>query len=92
MTMNTKLIKNLLKKTAEEIIHLKGIFREPHQPRLSWKHRHELAYAKQRATILCSIQAHRRGKIHLRHFGTLEEQAAFIGDQWKTYELEEAAA
>jgi hypothetical protein len=54
---------------------------------------------KAQATLLCAIQAHRRGRLHLRrcvkshaHLGlprlealTLDDQARFIGERWAAY-------
>ena len=57
----------------------------------------ELRRLKARATLLCAIRAHGRGRLHMRvctrshaHLGlprlasfTLEQQARFIGDRWR---------
>jgi len=44
----------------------------------------ELFRLKARATRLCALRAHLRGRIHLRAM-TLEEQAAFVDDERQVY-------
>ncbi len=44
----------------------------------------ELHRLKQRATVLCALRAHIRGRIHLRSM-TLEEQAAYVDDERQVY-------
>jgi hypothetical protein len=80
-----------LKSTAHEIKLVKSIFRESGQPRLKWGHYGQLSSLKSAATILCSIQAHFRGRIHMKG-SSLEEQARFIEGCFEEYKLEEQAA
>ena len=49
----------------------------------------ELHRLKDRATRLCALRAHLRGRIHLRTM-TLEEQAAFVDDERQVYTLKAA--
>jgi hypothetical protein len=50
----------------------------------------ELHRLKDRATRLCALRAHLRGRIHLPSM-TLEEQAAFVDDERQVYARKEAA-
>jgi len=66
----------------------------------------DLRRAKARATLLCAIRAHGRGRLHMRtctrsHVPlglpqiermTLELQARFIGDRWSEFARSQAAA
>ena len=59
----------------------------------------DLRRSKARATLLCAIRAHARGRLHMQtctrshaHLGlpqivrfTLEQQACFIGDRWREF-------
>lgn len=46
--------------------------------------------ARDRATWLCTIQAHRRGKMHIQgRFTDLEAQKEWIGDTWMDFKKEE---
>lgn len=63
---------------ATEIRTLKAIFREPHQPRLTWRVRADLDAAKGRATQLCALAAHARGRLHLPSKMDAEAQLAFV--------------
>lgn len=83
----------------------KGLIRraDPQETRPLWS---QLRRLKREATLLCAIQAHRRGRLHLRrclrshaHLGlpqievfTFELQARLIGDAWRPYQLTEAGA
>ena len=49
----------------------------------------ELYRLKDRATRLCALRAHLRGRIHLRSM-SLEEQAAFVDDERQVYTLKAA--
>lgn len=76
---------------------------DPHETQPLWS---ALRRLKREATLLCAIQAHRRGRLHLRrclrshaHLGlpqvevfTFELQARLIGDAWRPYLLVEQAA
>jgi hypothetical protein len=44
---------------------------------------------KARATRLCALRAHLRGRVHLRPM-TLEEQAAFVDEERQIYSLKAA--
>lgn len=83
MRIDQKKIKARIHYVVSEIKEWKDIRRKPPG---GWANPGELAL-RDEATLLCSIQAHRRKKIHLqKKWKTLEEQAAFIGDNWKEYE------
>jgi hypothetical protein len=85
-------LKNDLKNVALELKDMKKIFREPEQPRVTLKLYQECAELKQQATMLCSIRAHSRRKIHLlRLFKNLDEQEAFIKEEAAKYLLQIAA-
>lgn len=79
--------------TNHAIRELKGILREPHQPRKEpWgKTERALLTLKAVATKLHSITAHSRGRIHLsRVFPSLDEQANFIEKEAEDFILAEA--
>jgi hypothetical protein len=52
---------------------------------------HRLARLRARATLLCAIAAHARGRVHLRDLDR-EGQAAYIGEAWRAYEVVAQAA
>lgn len=78
-------LKTELKETAEEIKKLKAVLRESGQPNVTWRTHHELRAMKGHATVLCSLRANCRGKIHVRG-QTSQEQLELIGDAWKQFE------
>jgi len=49
-----------------------------------------LGELKARATRLCCLRAHLRGRLHLRRL-TLDEQAAFVDDERQVYTRKRAA-
>lgn len=61
-----------------EIRALKAVFRESGQPRLTWRVRADLGAAKERATRLCALAAHARGRLHLPGKMDAETQLAFV--------------
>lgn len=90
-------LENALRKQKETIKRA-----DPHETQPLWS---ALRRLKREATLLCAIQAHRRGRLHLRrclrshaHLGlpqievfTFELQARLIGDAWRPYLLAERA-
>lgn len=89
--LNIAKLKTDLKTITQEILAVKAILRESGQPRKTYRTYNELKALKRRATLLCSIRAHHRGKIHLKD-STLDKQAAFIGDAWEDYQHTDKAA
>ena len=80
-----------IRATALAIQTLKHRFRESHQPNLQPGDHYALMKLKHRATLLCSLRASMRGKIHLKRFASAEEQSKFVGDFGKDF-LRAAAA
>lgn len=78
--------------TTAEIRALKAIFRESGQPRLTWRVRADLGAAKERATRLCMLSAHARGRVHLAGKMDAEGQLALISDLLPEYALPEPEA
>ena len=72
-----------LKTTAALLHALKRMLRESGH-KTSPLEAQELFRLKARATRLCALRAHLRGRIHLRAM-TLEEQAAFVDDERQVY-------
>lgn len=70
-----------------EIRALKAIFRESGQPRLTWRVRADLEAAKGRATRLCALAAHARGRLHLPGKMDAEAQLAFVQPLLPEYAL-----
>ena len=92
MNWNITQIKNDLKHTAKELQEMKRLFREPEQPRVTLALYRERSALRQRATVLCSIRAHHRNKIHLANqFETLDAQWEYIKIEVNPYELVKAA-
>lgn len=87
--MNTLRLRNDLKTTAALLFALKRAIRVPGH-NVSPLEARDLAWLKERATKLCALTAHLRGRIHLRSM-TLDEQAAFIDDERQVYALRMAA-
>ena len=78
-----------LKTTAALLIALKHVLRSRgHQT--TPLEAHTLRDLKARATRLCCLRAHGRGRLHLLRM-TLEEQAAFIDDERQLYSKKRAA-
>jgi hypothetical protein len=78
-----------LKMTAALLVALKRLLRSSgHKTTPLEAHtRHDL---KARATRLCCLRAHGRGKLHLSRM-TLDEQAAFVDDERQVYARRRAA-
>ncbi len=68
---------------------LKAIFHESGQPRLTWRVRADLQAAKDRATRLCMLSAHARGRLHLAGKVDQEAQLARVQDLLPQYALPE---
>ena len=67
--------------TADEIRALKRWLRLPPDERPAQPEtRFALAALKRRATLLCTIIAHSRGRLHARSAAGTEEQAALLGE------------
>jgi uncharacterized membrane protein YccC len=82
-------LRNDLQNVAQELKEVKKLFREPGQPQVNWSLGQRLSRLKKRATMLCSIRAHRRRRIHLsRLFKCLDEQQEFIQTEAVKYELQ----
>ena len=94
MTIDIKKLKTELNETAIEIRKLKDVLRESGQPHVTHRTHYDLRALKRHATVLCSLRASCRGKIHLTGL-TSQEQLELIGDAWKQYEkshVDEVAA
>ena len=77
-----------LKSTSALLAALKRVLRTSgHQ--MSPLEASDLYRLKARATRLCALRAHLRGRLHLRAM-TLEEQAAFVDDERQVYTLKAA--
>ena len=77
-----------LKSTAALLTALKRVLRTSgHQ--MSVMEARDLFSFKQRATKLCALRAHLRGRLHLRGM-SLEEQAAFVDEERQLYTREAA--
>lgn len=94
MALNIKKLKTEINETALELIALKRILRESGQPRVTYKTHVDRKALKHHATVLCSLRAHCRGKIHLRGL-TVEQQYELVRKACEEYQLgesQEAAA
>lgn len=91
---NVPKLKAEINETAARLKAIKKVYREPHQPNVTWATVKDYIPLKRRATILCSLRAHLRGKIHLRG-STTEQQLELVKTAWEEYRLgtsqEEAA-
>jgi hypothetical protein len=72
-----------LKTTAALLVALKRVLRSSGH-RITRLEATDLFRLKRRATRLCCLRAHLRGRIHLRHM-TLDEQAAFVDEERQLY-------
>ena len=93
MRINREKLAKQINLVVADIKELKSIFRESGQPRLKdhymmWC---RLGRLKDDVTLLCSIQAHSRGRIHKKG-SSLEEQADFIDGCYEDYKMEKQAA
>ncbi len=59
-------LKAEMKVVEAEVRRLKAVFRESGQPNLTWRVRSSLSAEQSRATLLYSIRAHHRGRLHLK--------------------------
>lgn len=78
MLLNILKLKEDMRATAAAIRTRKDIARESGQPRMTWRVRGELSQLKERATQLCALRAHGRGKLHLPRKLDAAAQAAFV--------------
>ena len=78
-----------LKTTAALLVALKRVVRSSGH-RITSLEACELARLKARATRLCALRAHLRGRLHLKRM-SLEEQAAFVDEERQLYQIVEAA-
>jgi len=78
-----------LKSTAALLVALKRVLRSAGHRTTPLEAR-TLAELKVRATRLCCLRAHLRGRLHLLRM-TLDEQAAFIDDERQLYTRKRAA-
>ena len=88
-SINTLRLRNDLRTTAALLFALKRSIRVPGH-NISPLEASDLAWLKERATKLCALTAHLRGRVHLRTM-TLDEQAAFVDDERQVYALKMAA-
>lgn len=85
MKLDIQKLKKALRDTAGDIKKLKTEMRQSgYNP--SAKEYRQLGLLKYEATRLCSIRAHGRGRVHMKG-STLEDQADYIGEGWKTFEV-----
>ena len=75
-----------IKAATNHLRDLKKVMRERGQPRVTWKIRAEIYTWKAQATMLCSLMAHSRGRIHRPGKMTMEEQAAFVDPVQEQYQ------
>lgn len=90
MMIDSIRVKIEIKVVAQELKEMKNIFTEPKQPKVTlalYRKREDL---RRQATILCSIRAHQRGKLHQRGT-TLAQQEELIQEQLKQYEVRAVA-
>jgi len=78
-----------LKTTAALLVALKRVLRSSGHRTTPLEAR-TLGDLKSRATRLCCLRAHLRGRLHLRRL-TLDEQAAFVDDERQVYTRKRAA-
>jgi hypothetical protein len=87
--MDIDLLVSDLKTTAALLVALKRVLRTSGH-KTSRMEAQQLTYLKARATRLCALRAHLRGRLHLRSM-SLEEQAAFVDEERQLYTRDEAA-
>lgn len=63
---------------SKQLRELKAITRESGQPRMTWRTRADIEAAKARATLLCSLMAHCRGRLHRPATLDMAAQAAYV--------------
>lgn len=81
-----------IKATSQQLRELKEVTRESGQPRLTWRVRADIAEAKSRATLLCSLAAHARGRLHRPAVLDAEAQGAYVAQALAGYALPEPPA
>lgn len=105
MQLNIRKLKFDINEVAAELRRLKQTIRRTPLPweRNLWT---DLREKKRRATLLCALRAHSRGKLHLHkstkshaYLGlprkevlTFVDQEKLTGEIWKEYELDEGAS
>lgn len=92
MKIDRALLRADIAATTQQIRELKEIMRESGQPRLTWRVRADLAAAKMQATLLCSVAAHARGRLHRPKVQDKEAQERFVADALLKYERPEPQA
>ena len=92
MMIDRKYLKLEISEVTAKLKAVKKVLRESKQPNVSWRTYSDFHSLKVRATTLCSIAAHCRGKIHLPTVKTLEEQYKFIESEMKNFLKEEPVA
>lgn len=80
-TIDIKKLKQEIHETVKEIREHKAVTRKPHL-NLSEVSKSQMAleWLKAKATRLCALRAHHRGKVH-RHNMTLEEQERWLREK-----------
>jgi len=75
------MIRPEIEMTADEIRVLKRWMRLPPDERAALPEtRFALALLRRRATLLCTIMAHSRGRLHARSTASIDEQAALLNE------------
>ena len=87
--MNIDLLVSDSKTTAALLTALKRVLRTSGHLTSTMEAR-QLQDLKARATRLCALRAHLRGRLHLKSM-SLEEQAAFVDEERQLYTRKEAA-
>lgn len=88
LKINVEKLREDMKDTAQELRGLKGIMRESGQPRFTWRVRASIGDLKVKATKLCSLRAHTRGRLHRPSLLDSAAQEAYIADLLPKYALE----
>jgi hypothetical protein len=89
MRINLQAARQDLSLLVENIRELKRRRGESHQPHWIPADIRELGILKDNATLLCSLLAHRRKRLHLRDT-TLEKQEKYVIPALRMYEVPEA--
>jgi hypothetical protein len=91
MKIDLRLARKDLALLVEQIRELKRRRAESGQPHWTGADIRELGILKDNATHMCMMLAHRRGRIHLKRFSSLDEQAKALGTFGQMYVLSVAA-
>ncbi len=79
-------------KVRDQIRAVKETLRETGQLRVTWHTYSSLSEFRHRATLLCAVRAHHRGKVHLARKQTLAQQKEMIESCWEEFQLAEESA